>query len=263
MSIAVSALYRYPIKSCAGTALDSAVIGRRGIEHDREWMIVDADNEFLTQREIPRMALIEPHIDDDRGLVLNAPRMQPCHAPIVKIGAEIKVRVWEDWCGSIDQGDEVAAWLSEYLDHNCRLVRLADFTVRKLDERYAKSGEVGFADGFPFLLISEASLNDLNERLAEVVPMNRFRPNIVAAGSGSYAEDDWKLIRIGTLEFRVVKPCARCVITTVNQASGNKGTEPLKTLASYRKSERGVMFGQNLVHCGPGSIKVGDPIKIL
>src|SRR5262249_19187395 len=154
-------------------------------------------------------------------------------------------------------------WLSDYLGQKCRLVRMADFTVRRLDERYAKDGEVGFADGYPFLLISEASLSDLNERLAEPVPMNRFRPNIVTSGSGSYAEDRWKTIRIGTLEFRVVKPCDRCVITTVNQSTGDKGIEPLRTLATYRKSEAGVIFGQNLVHQGTGSIYVGDSIEIL
>jgi uncharacterized protein YcbX len=209
------------------------------------------------------MALIEPDIDAGGGLVLNAPGMPDCRAPAVRIGLEIKVRVWDDWCGSIDQGDEIARWLSDYLECECRLVRLADMTVRHLDERYSRSGETGFADGFPFLLISEESLTDLNGRLVEPLPMNRFRPNIVATGSSSYAEDGWQTIRIGTLEFRVVKPCARCVITTVDQATGNKGTEPLKTLATYRKSERGVMFGQNLVHCGSGSISVGDPIEVL
>jgi len=262
-AISVSSLYRYPIKSCAGSALDFAVIGRRGIEHDREWMIVDAGNKFLTQREIPRMALIVPDIDEHGGLVLNAPQVQTCRAPVVAIGSEIKVRVWDDWCGSVDQGDEAADWLSDYLGQKCRLVRMADFTVRKLDERYSKDGEVGFADGYPFLLISEASLTDLNDRLAEPVAMNRFRPNIVATGSRSYAEDGWRAIRIGTLAFCVVKPCDRCLITTVNQSTGHKGTEPLRTLATYRKSKDGVMFGQNLVHQGTGSIHVGDSIEIL
>lgn len=263
MSISVSALYRYPIKSCAGTALSTAEIGKRGIEHDRRWMIVDDSNEGLTQRDIPQMALVYPHVDGNGGLALEAPGMPVCHAPAISIGQEKKVRVWDDWCSAIDQGDEVAAWLSDYLGQSCRLVRMADFTVRRLDEGYSKTGQVGFADGFPFLLISEASLADLNARLAEPVPINRFRPNIVVAGAESYAEDGWNAIRIGTLEFRIVKPCARCVIITVDQSTGNKGTEPLKTLATYRRSDGGVMFGQNLVHAASGQIDVGDTVQVL
>jgi len=266
--IAVTALHVYPVKSCAGVALARAEVGPRGIRQDREYMVVEAaTGAFLTPRELPRMALIRPALADGR-LRLEAPGMPPIGvAPVPDGEGEAReVVVWKDACRAVDQGDEVAAWLGEFLGIDCRLVRMADDHVRRVDPAYAtgERDQVGFADGYPFLLISEESLADLNGRLAEPLPMNRFRPNLVVAGGGApFLEDGWRRVRIGGLGFAVVKPCARCAITTTDQATGARGKEPLRTLATFRRGERGVLFGQNLIHDGEGEIAVGDRVTVL
>lgn len=265
-SITVSGLYVYPIKSCGGTVLDQADVGPRGIEHDREFMVVDAATGlFLTQRELPRMALIRPEI---AGAVLHlrAPGMPDLAIQTVPAGEERDVIVWRDRCRAVDQGAEVAGWLSEFLRTPCRLVRMAEDYVRHVDPAYAvdPADQVGFADGYPFLLISEESLDDLNSRLPEPLPMNRFRPNIVVAGGGApYMEDRWRRLAIGTLTMHIVKACARCTITTTDQDTGARAREPLATLAGYRRVERGVLFGQNVIHRGSGTIRCGDPVSVL
>ncbi|CAA9573561.1 MAG: Flavodoxin reductases (ferredoxin-NADPH reductases) family 1 [uncultured Thermomicrobiales bacterium] len=265
---AVTALYHYPIKSCAGAALDVAALDARGIVHDREFMLVDAANgRFLTQRELPRMALITPRLDDgaDTVLTVSAPGVSPLSVPVRASGPTREVIVWRDGCRVVDQGDEIARWFAAFLGVACRLVRLADDFERKVDPAYATSArdQVGFADGFPLLLISEESLADLNARLAEPLPMNRFRPNVVVAGAGGpFAEDGWSRVRIGGTILHVVKACARCAITTTDQRTAAVGKEPLTTLATYRRGERGVLFGQNLIHEGPGTIRLGDRVEI-
>ncbi len=263
--ITVSGINVYPIKSCAGTALQSAEADQRGIINDRAWMIVDENNQFLTQRDLPRMALIKPTLTDAGALEISAPQM-----PIIVVtkpdsAATLKVKVWSDICTAVDQGDGAGEWLSSYLKVKCRLVRMADYHRRQVDQRYAprKQDQVGFADGFPFLIISEASLEDLNSRMPAALPMNRFRPNIVVSGCESFAEDSWKEIAIGEMRFDVVKPCARCVITTVDQSTGTKGKEPLKTLADFRTVYGKLMFGQNMIHQEPGRINVGDQLTVL
>ena len=261
----VSALYRYPIKSCAGSPLEIAEIGARGIVHDREFMLVEpASGLFFTQRELPRMALVEPTTDDG-VLRLRAPGMPDLTMPVIAEGQTREVVVWRDGCPAVDQGEEVAAWLSRFLGRPCRLVRMAEGHVRRVDPTYAVSeaDQVGFADGYPFLIISEESLADLNARLARPLPMNRFRPNIVVRGGAAYAEDGWRRIRIGGVELSLVKACARCAITTTDQATAEVGREPLATLATYRRAERGVLFGQNAIHAAAGAIRVGDAIEVL
>jgi uncharacterized protein YcbX len=263
--LTVTALFRYPIKSCAGTSLEEVTTDARGFVHDRELMVVDRDGEFLTQRELPRMALIRPTIGDG-SLRMEAPGMPTLDVALVREGRTRDVVVWRDTCRAVDQGDEVAGWLSDHLRYPCRLVRMADDHVRKVDRAYAKNDrdQVHFADGYPFLLISRESLDDLNTRLAEPLPMNRFRPNIVAAGGGApYLEDGWRRIRIGEMVFHVVKACARCAITTTDQETTERGKEPLATLATYRKVERGVLFGQNLLHEANGTVRVGDEVAVL
>ncbi len=266
MAIVVSQLYFYPVKSCAGTALSEAEIGSRGIKYDRQWMVVDEAGDFLTQRELSRMALIKPLIDEQSGrLRLNAPAMMEFALGLNATGQRMPVRVWDDNCTALDQGDEAAGWFSKFLNVKVRLVKFdAEFT-RQVSRKYAKrpDDQVGFADGFPFLLLTEASLSDLNQRLSEKLPMNRFRPNIVVSGTKPFAEDTWKKIAINGIEFDVVKPCARCVITTVNQDSGIAGSEPLKTLASFRRSDGKVLFGQNLTHASEGKIAIGDGVEIV
>jgi uncharacterized protein YcbX len=263
--LTVAGLFHYPVKSCGGVTLSAAVIGERGIIHDREFMIVDAATGlFLTQREFPRMALIRPRMEDGR-LRLNAPGVSQLVLDPVRQGSNRNVIVWRDRCPAVDQGPEVAAWLSAFLMTNCRLMRMADEHVRRVDRRYAISegDQVGFADGYPFLLISEESLADLNARLSTPLPMNRFRPNIVVSGGAAFQEDQWRRIRIGDIDFHLVKPCARCVITTTDQATGERGKEPLTTLAAFRRKNRGVLFGQNMIHGGPGTIRHGDLVEVL
>lgn len=263
--VTVTALYHYPIKSCAGIALDVATVEPRGIRHDRELMIVEAATGlFFTQRELPRMALIRPRLSDG-ALRLDAPGMASLCAEVRESGRTSDVVVWRDTCPAVDQGDEAARWLSEFLASDVRLVRMADGYVRGVDPVYATDGgdQVGFADGYPFLIVSEESLADLNGRMAAPLAMNRFRPNIVVRGGGPYAEDGWRQLRVGPLTFDLVKACARCTITTTDQSTAERGKEPLTTLATYRRVERGVLFGQNAIHHGDGAIHVGDSVDVL
>lgn len=266
MSIVVSQLYFYPVKSCAGTALAAAVIGPRGIKYDRQWMVIDEDGYFLTQRQLSRMALIRPEINEAEGVLkLNAPDMLELVVKLNSEGQNLLATVWDDTCAALDEGDEASHWFTQFLGIKSRLVKFAADYVRKVDQKYAKrqDDQVGFADGFPFLLIGEASLADLNDRLSEELPMNRFRPNIVLSGAEAFAEDTWKKIGINGIQFDVVKPCARCVITTVNQNTGVASAEPLKTLAGFRRRDGKVLFGQNLAHASQGTIAIGDSVDIL
>jgi uncharacterized protein YcbX len=180
-------------------------------------------------------------------------------------GSRTRVRIWRDHVQVADQGAAAADWLSTFLEYPCRLVRLPEDVVRPVDPEFATRADdqVGLADGFPVLLISEESLADLNRRLAAPLPMNRFRPNVVVSGAGvPFAEDTWREIQIGEVRFSLVKACARCITTTTDQRTAERGVEPLATLASYRRVPRGVLFGQNLVHAGPGRIAVGDPLEV-
>ncbi len=261
----VSALSIYPIKSCRGIALETARIGPRGFYEDRAYMLVDPLGYFITQREQPRMALITPALNEDGTLTVKAPGMQEIIITATRTGKMHEVFIWDDTCLAVDQGDAIAEWFSTFLDAPCRLMRLPQDSTRPVDPRYAISqhDEVGFADGFPFLLITQASLDDLNARLKQPIPMNRFRPNIVVQNTAPFAEDTWRSIRIGDINFHIVKPCARCDIPTTDQATAQRGKEPLKTLSTFRHAVRGVMFGQNLIHQHEGSVRVGDPVAII
>ncbi len=259
----LSALYRHPVKSLKGESLDELVIGPSGPELDRHWMLVNEKGRFLTQRELPRMALVRPRITDV-GLELTAPGMPPLEvAPDVE--ESLQVQVWNDHCRARVMNPEADRWLSDFLGIPCRLVYMPEEEQRQVDPNYARPGDrTEFSDGFPLLLISEASLDDLNRRIGRTLPMERFRPNLVVSGCEPYAEDSWKRIRIGNITFRVVKPCSRCVIPTVNPETGEReGNEPLKTLMSYRKEGNKVFFGQNLIHDGEGVLEAGMPVEVL
>jgi uncharacterized protein len=173
------------------------------------------------------------------------------------------VTIWRDSCAVTWVGEKAANWFTDYLGVACSLVHMADDVIRPTNPDFAPGGRVSFADGYPFLLISEESLQDLNDRLLEPLPMNRFRPNLVVAGGAPYAEDDWSRISIGALALRVVKPCFRCVITTTDQLTARRTKEPLRTLATYRRMGGEVMFGQNVVHEGTGRLSVGDTVSLL
>ncbi len=253
----------YPIKSARGIALDQSEVDEFGLRYDRRWMVVDEAGVFLSQRNHPRLALVVPSISDG-ALQVNAPGMPTLQSPLgPKASVVTSVTVWDDTCSATWVGERAAEWFSEVLGTPCSLVHMADQVVRPANPGFAPPGvRVGFADGFPFLLISEESLADLNRRLVDPLPMNRFRPNLVVSGGEPYAEDGWRKIEIGGVRLEVVKPCERCLVTTTDQATGERGKEPLRTLATYRKVGSEVMFGQNVVHENTGRLRVGDVVTI-
>lgn len=270
----ISEINIYPVKSLRGIPRNESLVENRGLKFDRRWMLVDADGQFMTQRDHPRMALIETSVDGN-GLKVRFDGREMA-VPACPEAAPVEVGIWEGPVAAAVFGDEVNGWFSEALGLQCRLVEMPRTTRRPVPREFAVSEDdvVSFADAFPFLLIGEGSLADLNERLHaqaggasafRALPMNRFRPNLVVRGSEPFAEDSWKKMRIGETIFHVVKPCARCVLTTVDQATGVKdGKEPLKTMAGYRNVDGKVLFGQNLIAENPGGIvKVGDRIEIL
>jgi hypothetical protein len=264
MQLAVSEIAVYPVKSLAGVYPSRAELVETGFRHDREWMVVNEQGYFLTQREHPRMARIRTSTSD-AGLRLEVPGHPPLSVPVVEQGDRRTVRVWEDRCTAVDQGDAAAELLSDYLGRPCRLVRMPRGARRELGDHYRVVPEmhVGFADSAPFLIISRASLDDLNARLETPVSMSRFRPNIVVDGGQAFQEDGWHRIRIGETPFRVVRDCIRCEIITVDQDSGAKGVEPMETLGTYRYGPRGIRFGRKMVHEAVGTIRLGDPVEVL
>ncbi len=274
----VSELYVYPIKSCQGIKLKQAEVTSKGFLWDREMMVISKRGKFLTQRQFPQLAKAQITLEGDRISLSTEDNSLPTltFTPSLK-GAEIAVEIWRDNTVAIDQGDEVAAWFHRLLeldkDKECRLVRQS--AIRKLRHKLAFKEEnpVSFADGYPFLLTATASLAELNRRIAEIyqetapiIPMDHFRPNIVVETKTSFEEDTWKVIQLGDIKFAVVKPCSRCIITTIDQKKGTKNAlkEPLRTLGSFRQfGEQGVMFGENMVPYREGILKVGDKLEVL
>ena len=247
----IAALHCYPLKSARGIELEQALLTAAGLEDDRRWMLVSATGRFITQRELPRLALLTPTLSVE-ALLLSAPPLPPIAITLAHQGPRRPVSVWRDHCVGFDEGDEVAAWLQAFLGRECRLVRF-DPDHRRLSER-AWTGEFEaenrFSDGFPILALNSASLGDLNSRLAAPLPMNRFRPNIVLEGLAPYDEDRIEELCGDGLRLKLVKACTRCRITTTNQDTGEPdGDEPLRTLQQYRYDPRlhGVRFGQNAI----------------
>ena len=261
-NVALSGLYVYPIKSCAGISLDTSELIATGLRHDRRWMLVDGSGEFMSQRAHPRLALISTHLSEEH-LTVSAPGMPDLRMPLQQEnGNLIDVEVWGDVNKGALVGEEADRWFGEFLRFPCRLVRKPDDDPRPVDSIYAQSGDqASFADGFAFLLISEASLDDLNSRLEDPLPMNRFRPNFVVSGCDAYAEDGWGRLQIGGVPFRVAEGCPRCAITTTDQETGERGKEPLRTLATYRKFDGEVYFGRNLIHDALGTVRLGDTVE--
>lgn len=264
----ISSLTVYPVKSCAGVPLTEARVTATGLAFDRNWMLVDQNASFLTQRQVPGMAQIRPRIDDC-DLYVSYPGVSDLRVPMHLRGNEAEVRIWGKPCWAIDQGDLAASWFSEVLGRTVRLVKFDAANPRLSDPTYAgDSGAVtAFADGFAILLTSESSLDELNRRLGTPVPMDRFRPNVVVRGLGAFEEDFIETISAGGTSLRLVKPCTRCVVTTTDQRTGERAAdnEPLRTLASfrYRKELNGVCFGQNALVAVPGEmLRVGDSIEV-
>lgn len=270
MVITLTGIHIYPIKSAAGISLSQAMVEPRGLAYDRRWMVVDGKGRFMTQRKFPQMARIGVELDD-RQLQVMAPGMPNLQVPLQCYGEDqITVEVWGDGCAAIPVGSASRAWFSQLLGMDCQLVYMPDGSDRPTDHgKFGPEQQVSFADAYPFLLISQASLDDLNGRLATPVPMNRFRPNLVVSGCDAFAEDQWGTIQIGALTFNVAKACSRCTIPTVDQQTGVRGKEPITTLATYRCWDGQIWFGQNLVQMGDemgtkvaGELQLGDRVTL-
>ena len=265
----LKSIFTYPIKSCGSLSHTAIPLDVYGLAWDRHWMIVDADGVGLTQREYPRMARIQPAVEDD-CLRLAAPTMKAIGIPLAyRPSATRRVKVWDDFCEAWDEGDDVAGWLSDYLRAEVRLVGLSSAHNRPVDARSTpEPAQASFTDGYPVLIVSQASLDDLNQRLVErssdPVPMTRFRPNLVITDCDAFAEDTWQTMQIGSVTLDIVKPCGRCVVTTVDQATGTvpDNAEPLATLNTFRKQGNKVMFAQNAIHRAPGTLSIGDEVVV-
>lgn len=263
--ITISSLIYYPIKACRGFEVESAKVERMGVQHDRRMMVTTPEGEFLTQREYPRLALVTPALQDG-SLELSAPKYDTLRLGIQTTGTPVPVNVWKSkGVQAIDQGEEAAQWFSNWLGIEVRLVHIADGYIRRVNEAYAVNADdhTGFADGYPILLASEEGLADLNSRLESPVPMNRFRPNIVVKGCGPFEEDSWNRIQAGDVKLAVVKPCARCEVTTIDKETLERSKEPLKTLGKYRKHKLGAIFGQNVIPLNEGTLRLGMSVEIL
>jgi uncharacterized protein YcbX len=263
----VSGLWIYPVKSCRGIALQRSQVEARGLQSDRRWMIVDDVGTFVTQRSEPRLALVDVALADD-ALVLEAPGMPTLRVSSSAPDDRRRVTVWRDQVEALDCGADARAWLTRYLGTPASLVHMPDDVRRPVKPAYALPTDiVGFADGFPLLVASTSSLDDLNARIRErtgaPVPMDRFRPNIVVTGAPAWAEDTWVRIVVGAIPIRVPKPCDRCVITTTDQRTAERGVEPLRTLAKFRQEDKKVYFAQNGVPDAAGAIAIGDAVTVL
>lgn len=263
----VAALNIHPIKSTRPISLQEVEVESRGLRWDRRWMLVDGNRRFITPRQVPRLAMISTHFEEHQ-LVVSAPGQNSLRIPLSDPGkGTLEVGIWRDQCRVVPVGREADSWFSEFLGLECRLVRLSDQDHRAVDPAYGEPGdEVSLADGYPLLIIGEASLADLNRRLEAPVPMLRFRPNLVVDTEQPFVEDQWRRIRIGELEFELVKACSRCVFTTIDPETGvrHPKLEPLRTLGGYRRrSGGGVFFGQNAIPRGRGRLIVGLEVEIL
>ncbi|MFH8492922.1 MOSC domain-containing protein [Streptomyces coeruleorubidus] len=266
-------IHVHPVKAIRGLAPREAVVEPWGLTGDRRWALVDDGGKVLTQRRHPRLALAAAELLPDGGVRLSAPGMEPLAVPVPTPSDTLPVEIFRDKVDAVPAEDEAAhAWCSAYLGIEAHLVHMDDpATRRPVDPEYARPGEtVSFADGFPLLLTTSASLDALNDLIAQgdhaeegPLPMNRFRPSVVVAGTDAWAEDDWSRLAIGDVSFRVAKTCGRCVVTTTDQGTGERGREPLYSLGRHRRLDGKLVFGQNLVPLSRGTIRVGDPVSIL
>lgn len=257
----LSGIYIYPIKSLGGISLQKAKLEPRGLQYDRRWLLIDEEGIFITQRKHFSLAMLQVEIKDQTLKVFH--KQDPLQTISFRVNEhleeKIEVKIWDDYTVAYEVSPNISQWFSSYLNMKVKLVVMPDDEQRLVDPRYANQGEiVSFADAYPCLIIGQSSLDQLNTKLAEPVLMDRFRPNFVFTGGEPHLEDNFKSFHIGESLFSAVKLCARCVLTTVDQQTGAKGQEPLRTLASYRTINKKVMFGQNLLHRGTGTITIGD-----
>ncbi|MFE1838158.1 MOSC domain-containing protein [Streptomyces sviceus] len=266
-------IHIHPVKAFRGLALQEAEVEPWGLAGDRRWALVDDGGKVVTQRQHPRLAQAAAELLPGGGVVLSAPGVEPLAVPVPEPGETVTLDIFGDKVEGVPAADAAAhAWCSAYLGARTRLVHMDDPAERRpVEPEYALPGEtVTFADGYPLLLTSAASLDALNSLISEgrhategPLPMNRFRPNVVVGGTDAWAEDDWSLVAIGDVTFRVAKMCGRCVVTTTDQDLAVRGKEPLHSLGRHRRFGGKLVFGQNLVPRSPGTIRVGDPVTIL
>ncbi|WP_192821535.1 MOSC domain-containing protein [Rufibacter sp. LB8] len=265
-TLVLSQLFIYPIKSLGGISLTTSQVDERGLQYDRRWMLIDESGVFLTQRKLAEMALLQVNLAENGLVVTHKTKdLPPLHVPFETTSTRsLLVTVWDDICFAYIVSAEANAWFTQALGVDCRLVYMPDNSIRLIDPNYAKHNEkVSFSDGYPFLIIGQESLNDLNSRLEEPLPMNRFRPNFVFTGGAPYDEEHWKTFKIGNVLFYGTKPCGRCNVTTIDQDTAQASQEPLTTLSTYRKQEGKVMFGMNLIGLSTGEISLGDKIVVM
>ncbi len=256
----------YPIKSCGSIQPVSAEVLDRGFKLDRRWLLIDESGIFISQRNTPELSQISLQLEG-KDLVVRHQNADSMVLPLnVSTQTLQKATIWNDTVEGVHLGVSYDQWFSEILGKKVQLIFMSDDVHRPLNKNRLpqdRSFEVSFADGYPYLLTSQSSLDDLNHRLTQPVPMERFRANLVVSGFTAFAEDGWEKIRIGSVEFLVVKPCARCQITTIDQKTGSASKEPLKTLATYRKKDGQVLFGMNLVALGSGTVHQDDTVTII
>lgn len=261
----LSEIYIYPVKSLGGISVDSAITEARGLKYDRRFLLVDEDAVFMTQRDFPQLALLKLSFSENGFEVLNTKDNSHLIIPFESdSNKNISVTIWDDVCKAVKLGNDFDDWFSSAVGKKCSLVYMPDDEKRIVEKKYINDDHiVSFADAYPFLIIGQSSLDDLNMRLENPIPMNRFRTNFVFSGGKPFEEDNWKDFRIGEVNFKAVKPCARCVITTTNQDTAERNNEPLNTLSSYRKFNNKVLFGMNAVCFNNGYVSVGDKICLL
>lgn len=265
----LSEIWIYPVKSLGGISLQEAIPEPRGLRYDRRWMLVNKEGQFVTQREIPRMALLGTAIESTAIKVFL--KGHPAESVQIPLDSdplnllEQEVQIWNDRCTARLMPQAINEWFSEQLGQHLRLFFMPESTRRPADERFAPPGHhVSFADGYPYLIIGQSSLDELNRRLPSPVPMNRFRPNFVFTGGEAFVEDTWKHLSIGQQPFHCVKPCARCILPNTDQDTAARSVEPLKTLKAFRKVDNRILFGQNVLWTGqsPAHLRVGDRILL-
>ena len=266
----LSEIYIYPVKSLSGVRVEKAEVTDRGLQYDRRWMLIDENNRFISQREYPQLALFKVELYTDYMVVTDLKRILSLLTALNRNFSEllpkITVTVWDDEVEAYEVSEMCNEFFTKGLGKPIRLVYMHNENIRKTDTEYSLKGDeiTSFSDGYPILIIGQTSLNDLNTKLAEPININRFRPNFVFTGGQAFEEEEWHEFRVGNVRFFGVKPCARCIMTTIDPLTGEKkGKEPLLTLNKYRKAGNRILFGQNVLISQTGNVSVGDNIEVI
>ena len=261
----LAGVFVYPIKSCAPMVVEAAEVERRGLKHDRRWMLVDEHGLFVTGRQFGSLVRVTVNAGQ-HGLHVSAPGMEALTVRVPKPDERRRVSIWGEALSVIDAGDAAAEWFSHFSGRSLRLVYADAAMQRPVDPAFGQADDpVAFPDGYPVLLLSQAAVDELSLRVGRIMETGRFRPNLVVEGVAAHAEDGWKRVRVGSVFFDVVKPCIRCVFTTVDPLTGERSAdgEPLSSLKAYRHNGKGITFGQNLIPRSKGSVHVGDVLEVL